>query len=153
MADENVKTLSFKQGLITSLPSGDNREEGTLYFARKDNNINEAYLYGFFDGKMYSITSHFLDDANIAGNVTIGANDNIRNLTVHGAAIIDNTLSIANTTTIGTSSSKADLIVNGDVHITGQDLYLGSGTTAATRVQMKYEAGSSGDTLTFIFND
>lgn len=83
---------------------------------------------------------------NIHNNTIIGSytdNDNYedRNLTVHG------------TTVIGHASRKKDLTVNGDVHITGSDLYLGSGTTATTRIQMTYSGTDSGDTLTITFND
>ena len=108
---------------MSKLPT--EKTEGALYFARKENGVQEGYLYGYFDGKLYSITSHFLDDANIAGNVTIGTTSNNKKLTVYGStdisslivqrsAIIgkskvsDDTFTIYNHTTIGEN------IVNGD---------------------------------------
>lgn len=87
---------------------------------------------------VYSLNIH---NNTIIGSYTDGNNYEDRNLTVHGATVI------------GHASRKKDLTVNGDVHITGSDLYLGSGTTAATRVQMTYSGTNSGDTLTITFND
>ena len=74
-------------------------------------------------------------------------------LTVTKETTLNDTLTVIKATTIGKTDAQADLTVNGDIHITGADLFLGTGTTAATRVQMTYTAGSSGDTLTITFND
>lgn len=88
------------------------------------------------------------DTLTVNANTTMGGT-----LSVAKATTLSDTLTVTKATTIGTTSAQADLTVNGDVHITGADLFLGTGTTAATRVQMTYTAGTSGDTLTITFND
>ena len=86
--------------------------------------------------------------------LTVNANTTMNGtLSVAKATTLNDTLTVIKATTIGKTDAQADLTVNGDVHITGADLFLGTGTTADTRVQMTYTAGSSGDTLTITFND
>ena len=53
----------------------------------------------------------------------------------------------------GALNVGSNAVISGDMHVYGGDFYLGTSNAAASRIQMTYTAGNSGDTLTITFND